>query len=88
MDALRYSKGIAIPDDIQVVGFDDEATAAYDAYQLTSVRQPMSAMLHKAVNLARNRINEPDSPKQQLVMKSDVVQRRSATWDQSRNRLF
>ena len=81
MDALRYAKGVAIPDDIQVVGFDDEATAAYDAYQLTSVRQPMSAMLYGAVDLARTRINEPNSPKRQLVMQSGIVQRRSATWE-------
>lgn len=81
MDALRHSKGIAIPDDIQVVGFDDEATAAYSAYQLTSVRQPMSAMLLKAVELVRNRIEQPKLRKQQVIMTSDLVQRQSAKWE-------
>ena len=81
MDALRYTKGIAIPNDIQVVGFDDEATAGYCAYQLTSIRQPMAAMLHKAVELARNRIKQPTLPKHQVVMKSDVIQRQSTMWE-------
>lgn len=80
MDALRFKKDIAIPANIQVVGFDDEATSSYCAYQLTSVRQPMAAMLDKALDLVRNRIKHPNSPKHHVVMKSDVVQRESATW--------
>jgi DNA-binding LacI/PurR family transcriptional regulator len=81
MDALRYIKGIAIPDDIQVVGFDDEATAGYHCYQLTSVRQPMAAMLDKAVELARDRIKNPKQPKNRVVMKSTIVQRQTAIWE-------
>ncbi len=80
MDALRYSKGIAVPDTIQVVGFDDEATAAYRAYQLTSVRQPMAVMLLEAVDLARDRIKNPKSPKRRVETKSKVIQRKTATW--------
>lgn len=80
MDALRYEKGILIPSDIQIVGFDDEATAAYSSYQLTSVRQPMTAMLYKAVDLASERIKQPTLPKHHVVMTSDVIQRQTATW--------
>lgn len=77
MDALRYKKGIAVPTDIQVVGFDDEATAAFCTYQLTSVRQPMAAMLLKAVELVRDRIKHPKSPKHHVVMKSEIVRRQT-----------
>lgn len=80
IDALCFDKGIAVPGDIQVVGFDDEATASYSAYQLTSVRQPMAAMLLKAVDLARNRIQNPKSPKLCVEIGSTIIQRKTAVW--------
>ena len=80
LDALRYSKGIEVPSQIQVVGFDDETTAGYYAYQLTSVRQPMAAMLLKAVDLTRDRIKNPTSPKISVEIQSEIIQRKTAKW--------
>ena len=39
-----YHKGLRVPDDISVVGFDDLSTAAYFVPPLTTVRQPVGEM--------------------------------------------
>lgn len=43
--------GLRIPDDLSVVGFNDEARAATADPPLTSVRQPLQAMAARAVQL-------------------------------------
>jgi len=50
LDAARH-RGISIPDDMAVVGFDDIPMAAWEAYSLTTVRQPLRRMLTQAVDI-------------------------------------
>ena len=80
MDALRHGAGRRVPGDVMVVGHDDEATSGYLAYGLTTVRQPMGAMLERAVGLARERIERPELPERWVVMDSEIVLRDSARW--------
>jgi DNA-binding LacI/PurR family transcriptional regulator len=49
MDALRQELGLTIPGDVAVVGFDDIAMASWPSYGLTTVRQPISAMIEATV---------------------------------------
>ncbi|WP_206917775.1 LacI family DNA-binding transcriptional regulator [Alicyclobacillus suci] len=49
LDAARHL-GIQIPDDVSVVGFDDISLAAWKAYSLTTVRQPVSEMVEATVD--------------------------------------
>lgn len=67
LDVLRLEAGLAVPADVAVVGFDGVAPAAWPAYRLTTVRQPVEAMTEAAVRLLLARVNDPDSrPEQQL----------------------
>jgi DNA-binding LacI/PurR family transcriptional regulator len=67
LDVLRHEAGLAVPADVAVVGFDGVAPAAWPAYRLTTVRQPVEAMTAAAVGLLLARVNDPDSrPEQQL----------------------
>jgi len=81
VDALRRRCGLAVPADIMVVGHDDEPTSGYLGYRLTSVRQPMEAMLRGALTLAQRRIERPELPKRRIVMRSEIMLRDSGSWE-------
>lgn len=50
MDGLRYTLHRQVPQQIQVIGFDDIAQAAQLAYNLTTVRQDSVQLAHRAVS--------------------------------------
>jgi LacI family transcriptional regulator len=61
MDALR-ANGLRVPEDISVVGFDDIHAASWSNYDLTTVSQPIDAMVERALDLLDARMKEPDAP--------------------------
>ena len=50
LDAAR-NKGISVPGDLAVIGFDDIPMAAWESYRLTTMRQPLRRMLDQAVDI-------------------------------------
>jgi len=50
MEAAR-AKGLSIPEDISIVGFDDIPDASLCEPQLTTVRQPLQAMGEAAMTM-------------------------------------
>lgn len=54
------SLGLRVPEDVWVVGFDDTDLASWDAYSLTTVRQPTGEMARIAVRRILERIDTPD----------------------------
>ena len=53
MDVLRIELGLRIPQDVSVVGFDNVPQATWGSYQLTTVEQPVDAMIDATVSLLR-----------------------------------
>jgi DNA-binding LacI/PurR family transcriptional regulator len=51
MDTARYELGLRIPEDLAVVGFDDIPCAAWPAYDLTTIRQPIDDMISATLDL-------------------------------------
>lgn len=76
MDGAR-AMGLRIPEDLWVVGYDDVELASWGAYQLTTVRQPMQAMIAQAVELLVRRIEDPAREIQRLCLPNDLVIRNS-----------
>lgn len=62
MDALRDERGLRIPQDILVAGFDDIEMAAWPRYNLTTCRQPTDDLIACAVNMIRNPVPTRSSP--------------------------
>ena len=63
--ALEYCKsaGIACPEDVSIVGFDDVPTAALVTPRLTTTRQPAHDLGSAAARLLFDLIDEdPDAP--------------------------
>lgn len=67
--------GIRVPEELSIVGFDDIAMAAWEVFQLTTVRQDLQAMCKTATELLLARITEPDRPPQKHVLQARLVRR-------------
>ncbi|PWW01926.1 LacI family transcriptional regulator [Hoeflea marina] len=53
MDAIRFVRGARVPDDISVVGFDDVPVAAWGAYRLTTIHQPVAQMVEQTIQILK-----------------------------------
>lgn len=72
-----YRRGIRVPDDVSLVGFDDEMTAAYTIPPLTTVRQPSVEMGQAAARAILNLINE--KPVTHQTFQSQLIVRESVS---------
>jgi LacI family transcriptional regulator len=70
-------KGIAVPDQLRVVGFDDTRIAQMTRPRLTTVHVPMSSMGALAVEVLCQRLKDPKRPPTKLTLQSDLVVRES-----------
>ena len=75
-----YRRGIRVPEDVSLIGFDDESSAAYMVPPLTTVRQPSVEIGQRAAAAILDLIkgNTPDlTPfRAELVVRETVTQRR------------
>ncbi|MEZ5751780.1 MAG: LacI family DNA-binding transcriptional regulator [Paracoccaceae bacterium] len=62
MDVLRFELGLSVPEDVSVVGYDDVPIAAWPAYDLTTIRQPVNRMADVAVEAMLSRIEGDEHP--------------------------
>jgi DNA-binding LacI/PurR family transcriptional regulator len=69
--------GLRVPDDVSVVGFDDDPIADYVHPRLTSVRQPFHAMGVAAMDLLRRQIATPAEPPPSLTLPVQLIERDS-----------
>lgn len=76
LDAARAA-GVAVPEDLWVVGYDDIDMASWESFDLTTVRQPMAEMVAAAVDLLLSRIDDPDRPAERRRFPSRLIVRGS-----------
>ena len=55
LDAARAKFGRRVPDDLSVIGFDDIPQAGWDAYRLTTFRQPVESLTGVVMDVLRRR---------------------------------
>lgn len=70
-------RGVKVPDDISVVGFDGIDLDRYVTPQLTTVAQPIEELGEKASALLLTRISNPQAPTQQISLPVELVVRSS-----------
>ena len=61
MDAAQRL-GVAIPDDLSIIGFDDIPMAGWQSFRLTTIRQDTAAIATQAARRLIERIQNPHAP--------------------------
>lgn len=77
LDVLE-ERGIRVPDDVRVTGFDGIAAGRHSRPSLTTVHQPMAELGRAAVHAITSRLEQPDRPRQALTLPVRVVLRQSS----------
>jgi LacI family transcriptional regulator len=72
LNAAR-SAGVRIPEEVSIVGFDAIAMSQWDAFRLTTVRQPQAEMARAAVDRLEKRIATPDVRSERLVFATELL---------------
>ena len=72
-----HGRGLRIPDDVAIVGFDDMYWAISLNPPLTAVSQPGHEIGRRAADLLFQRIADPGRPTAKVVLKTALQVRRS-----------
>ena len=70
-------KGISVPQDISVIGFDNISLAEHSTPPLTTVNIPRKEMGRRAAQWLIGQLRKPRNPSRRLVVKTDLVIRES-----------
>jgi LacI family transcriptional regulator len=76
MTALR-AEGIAVPDEVKIVSYDDSGLGELTIPPLTSVHQPVDAMAREAVRLLDHRRDTPETALRKSIFAPTLVVRGS-----------
>ncbi|MFN2140139.1 MAG: LacI family DNA-binding transcriptional regulator [Candidatus Promineifilaceae bacterium] len=72
-------RGLHVPDDISVVGFDDIPMASIINPRLTTVKQPLEEMGRRAATILLDSIEEPEKEQASVVFPAELIIRESAS---------
>lgn len=85
MDALRYDLGLSVPQDVSVIGYDDVPAAAWQSYDLTTIRQPADRMATTTIDILLAQIDGKASSGGNIKIEGPLICRGSARlpkeWD-------
>jgi DNA-binding LacI/PurR family transcriptional regulator len=70
--------GVRVPEDVAVIGYDDQPIAQLIRPTLTTIRQPIREMGATAVEFLIHRIKNPDSPHQHKHLEPQLIVRETA----------
>lgn len=79
LDAIQaaHERGLRIPEDIAIAGFDGLKTSLRSQPQLTTVRQPLGRMGERAIEMLRARISDDSIEPMRVTMPVELMVRES-----------
>ncbi|WP_342745334.1 substrate-binding domain-containing protein [Actinopolyspora mzabensis] len=72
-----HERGVRVPADVLVAGFDDSPDSAYFTPPLTTVRQNFDAVGRRSMDVLLQRINSPAETATRVVIRPELVARQS-----------
>jgi len=78
MDAIR-TRGLRIPEDISILGFDDIPQAAMVRPALTTVRQPLEQMGRLATQMLIDQLKNPEKQIGRIELPTQLIVRDSTS---------
>lgn len=79
---IALAKGVRVPEELSVVGFDDNPIAAHGRVPLTTVRQPLSDMGRQGLELLVQQMSGKGRNPTKLLLPTELIERQSCrqTW--------
>ncbi len=77
MLAALNASGVKVPDELQLVGFDDRELAGFTAPPLTTLAQPSYELGRAAAELLLRRLNDPGAPAECRSVRMNLMERNS-----------
>lgn len=65
-------KRMEVPKDLSIIGFDDNPHCLYGNLMLTTVRQPLKAMVHQAVEILKENVESKKSARK-IVLDTELI---------------
>ncbi len=78
LDAARSIAGLRVPQDVSVIGFDDIPSAAWPAYRLTTIRQPVEQMVAATLGIVTGLLERGDAEPTVKLLPGSLIRRESA----------
>ena len=78
MDQIRLARGLRVPDDVSVIGFDSIAASNWPSYELTTMEQQIERMTSEAMEILLARVADPTLPPETRLVPARLVTRASA----------
>lgn len=72
-----HERGLRIPEDVSVIGFDDIPQASLVHPKLTTVRQPLDEMGRVAVRMLLEQLENPSQPARRVTLSTQLIVRDS-----------
>lgn len=79
LGAIReaHNRGLSVPEDLSVIGYDDSPVMAFTAPGLTTVRQPVAALCRSAVGALMNAVRGLPTDPTEMLFHPDLIIRQS-----------
>jgi len=75
---VLHDHGLRVPEDVAVIGFDDNSSAQHCRPPLTTIRQPLEDMAGEMAKLLLTHIEDPEHQVTSVIFDTELLVRRSA----------
>ena len=78
-DFIKQKTNLKIPNQIEIIGYDDISMASWKSYNLTTVRQPIRQMSKLVTQLINENLKDPDFEPVNHLIQGKFIKRKTTT---------